>query len=409
MGDERKVVVTGIGVVSPLGSSRHGFWQRVIAGQGAVGEVEAFSTKGYRVHRGCEVRSFDFHSLTGVRAPAEMGRASQMAVGAAALAIEDARLDLQLIDPLRIGVSVGTTCGEIQVLEHLVEQELQRGSDGLSSGSWLHSYQACSIPSSIAHWFGLAGPNVMIPNACAAGNYAVGYASDLIRLGEADVMLAGGADPFSRVAFTGFARLGSVAPQFCQPFDKNRRGILIGEGAGVIVVEELAHAKARRARIYAEIAGCGMTGDGYHMTAPRADGDGIARAMRLALAEASTTPSEVDYISAHGTGTLVNDRVETAAVKKVFGRHARRLAMSSIKSMIGHTLGAASAIETAVCALAIASQTLPPTINYETPDPNCDLDCVPNVSRPWQVGVVLNNAVAFGGANSSLLLRRVCQ
>lgn len=407
-GAKKRVVITGIGVVSPLGASLEEFWRGLVEGKSAVSAIESFDTASYRAKNGCEVKDFDFARLAGSPVPPNMGRASQMAVGAAGLAVADAALPLSEVDRTRVGVSLGTTCGEIQVLERVADNEVhpQAGCEAAPSW-WLSVYPACSIPASVAHWFGLCGPNVMIPNACAAGNYSIAYACDLIKLGRADIMLAGGADPISRVAFTGFARLGSLAPERCQPFDKNRRGIMIGEGAGVLVLEELRHARARGARIYAEIAGCGVTGDGYHMTAPRGDGEGIARAMALALREAGLAPRDVDYINAHGTGTVVNDKVETLAIKKTFGCWAQDLAISSIKSMIGHTLGAASAIEAAACTLAIVNGELPPTINYETPDPSCDLDYVPNVSRRRAIDVALNNAVAFAGANSCLVIERV--
>jgi 3-oxoacyl-[acyl-carrier-protein] synthase II len=218
-------------------------------------------------------------------------------------------------------------------------------------------------------------------------------------------MLAGGADCFSRITYTGFARLGAIAPERCQPFDKNRKGMVPGEGAAVLVLERLDRAVARGAVIYAELAGYGLTCDAHHMTAPQ--GDGAVRAMRLAMADAGVEPQDVNYISAHGTGTAVNDRVESGAVKQAFGHHAQSVPMSSIKSMLGHTMGAASAIESAACAMAVRYDALPPTINYETPDPECDLDFVPNIARMARVNVAMNNAYAFGGNNASLIFRKV--
>ncbi len=265
---------------------------------------------------------------------------------------------------------------------------------------WIQHHPAWNIPASVGHWFGLAGPNVIIPNACAAGNFSIGYATDLIRSGRADAMLAGGADPFSRVAFTGFARLGSVAPEQCQPFDRHRRGILVGEGAGILLLERKSFAVARGAVIYAEVLGYGLSSDAHHMTTPDETGAGIARAMREALHDAGLATGDVDYISAHGTGTPINDVVETRAVKQVFGARAEQVPMSSIKSMLGHTMGAASAIEAIACALTVKEGVVPPTMNYQTPDPECDLDYVPNARRDVRPSVALNNALAFGGVNS---------
>jgi 3-oxoacyl-[acyl-carrier-protein] synthase II len=243
----------------------------------------------------------------------------------------------------------------------------------------------------------------VIPAACAAGNYAIAHAYDLLRMQRADVMLAGGADAFSRITYTGFARLGAISPDICRPFDKNRRGLIPGEGAAVLILEPLEHAVRRRAHIYAEIAGYGLTCDGHHMTAAHPEGDGAARAMLQALRTARLNYDEVSYISAHGTGTKLSDRIETMAVKKVFNGSAYHVAISSIKSMIGHTMGAASAIEAAVCALAVDQHRIPPTANWETRDPHCDLDYVTSGAREHDVQVAMNNAYAFGGNNASVV------
>jgi 3-oxoacyl-[acyl-carrier-protein] synthase II len=268
---------------------------------------------------------------------------------------------------------------------------------------FVERYPSHTIAARVAAEFGFGGPNVVIPTACAAGNYALAYAADALRAGAADVMLAGGSDCFSRITYTGFSRLGAIAPERCQPFDRNRKGMVPGEGAAVLVLEREDQAVARGARIYGELAGYGLTCDANHMTAPQ--GNGAVRAMQIALADAGVAPHEVSYISAHGTGTAVNDRVETAAVKEAFGAAAPGVPMSSIKSMLGHTMGAASAIEAAACALAVYDGALPPTINYETPDPQCDLDYVPNAARRQRVDIAMNNAYAFGGNNASVIIR----
>lgn len=406
VGRRRRVVITGVGGVTPLGTGREQFWPRLVGGECAAREIEGLDTSDYAVHRGCEVRDFDLEQVTGRAPPRSMGRASQLAVAAAHLALCDGGLAAQEVPPPRIGVCIGTTCGEIQVLEGRNDAAVRHAA-AEADGAWLRSHPACAIPASVGHWFGLAGPNGMLPTACAAGNFSIGYSADVIRSGRADVMLAGGADPFSRVALTGFSRLGSVAPDVCRPFDLERSGILVGEGAGIVLVEALEHARARGARPYAELLGYGIASDAEHMTTPRVDGDGIARAMLHAL-EASALPVDrVDYICAHGTGTRINDAVETRAIKTVFGARAHKIPVSSIKSMIGHTMGAASAIETIACALALAHGRVPPTIHYAHPDPDCDLDYVPNVARSRPLRAALNNALAFGGVNSSLVLARL--
>jgi 3-oxoacyl-[acyl-carrier-protein] synthase II len=401
-----RVVVTGVGMVTPVGTGRDRFWSAVRSGTSGVREITRFDTSRYKVHRGCEVPDFDFEKVVGAPPPAGMGRASQLAIAGTHLALADAGLDGgRTAQDTTVGVSVGTTCGEIQILE---EADQARLSDGEDAVPWhaLRHHPAAMIPAHVGHWFGFTGPNVIIPTACAAGNYSIGWAFDAIRLGRADVMVAGGTDPFSRVAFTGFARLGSVAPERCQPFDQGRRGILVGEGAGIVVLEPLEAALARRAPILAEMLGYAISSDGHHMTAPDPQGDGISRAVGLAMESAGIAPTEVDYINAHGTGTPVNDKVETLAIKRVFGPHAYELCVSSTKSMMGHTMGAASAIEAITCVLALQDGVVPPTIHYDTPDPDCDLDYVPNAARKRSIAVALNNAIAFGGNNSCVVLRR---
>jgi 3-oxoacyl-[acyl-carrier-protein] synthase II len=400
-----RVVVTGVGLITPIGIGRECFWSAAQSGVSGVTEIARFDTSHYKVHRGCEVHDFDFEGLVGAPPPPGMGRASQLAVAATHLAFADAGLDGGCGEDVTVGVSVGTTCGEIQILEQADQARVSDGEDAIPWQSLCH-HPAAMIPAHVGHWFGLSGPNVIIPTACAAGNYSIGWAFDAIRFGRAEVMVAGGTDPFSRVAFTGFARLGSVAPDRCQPFDRSRRGILVGEGAGIIVLESLDRALTRRAPILAEMLGYAISADGHHMTAPDPQGDGISRAIGLAMESAGIAPAEVDYINAHGTGTPVNDKVETLAIKRVFGRHAYELCVSSTKSMIGHTMGAASAIEAITSVLALHDGVVPPTTNYETPDPDCDLDYVPNAARRRSLTVALNNAIAFGGNNSCLVLRR---
>jgi 3-oxoacyl-[acyl-carrier-protein] synthase II len=274
------------------------------------------------------------------------------------------------------------------------------------SPEFIRKYSCNSISSHVAAEFGLEGPNITIPAACAAGNHAVAFAHDTIHCDRASVMPAGGSDCFSRITYTGFPRLGAIAPDACRPFDRSRKGMIPGEGAAVLVLESLDHARSRGARIYAEVIGYELSGDAHHMTAAHPNGDGAVRTMQAALGQAGIRPSEVSYISAHETGTPVNDRIETQAVKRVFGDRERRIPMSSIKSMLDHTMGATSAIESTTCALSVLHDRIPPTMNFEEPDPECDLDYVPNQSREHVVNVAMNNAYTFGGNNASVLFRK---
>jgi len=401
----RRVVVTGIGLVTSIGSTIDSFWTALLAGRSGIRKVTSFDTKDYSVHIGAEVPDFSFEGVTTSVDLSTLGRASQFAVVAACRALADAGLDARALDPARVGVSMGTTSGEPREVESFTDTFLA-GDLGAIGSELATRYPCSSIPGSMAAALGFAGPNTMIPTACAAGNYAAANAMECLRAGAADVMLAGGSDSFSRITYTGFARLGAIAPERCQPFDLNRKGMVPGEGAAVLVLEPADHAERRGARVYAELVGYGLTCDAHHMTASHPEGEGAARAMRLALEDAGLRPEDVNYISAHGTGTPTNDRFETLAVKKVFGEAAYRVPVSSVKSMLGHTMGAASAIETAICALAVDRGRIPPTINYETPDAACDLDYVPNQARELQVDVAMNNAYAFGGNNASLILRR---
>lgn len=400
------IVVTGLGLVTPVGTGHEDVWNNLLAGRCGIGPVESFDTSGYRVHNGGEIKSFEPGPYFETLDPASVGRASQMAVAAARSALADAGLDPAELDEERCGVVMGTTSGEPREVERFNDAFVAEALDGIGS-RFMTLYPCHSIAASIAAEVGFAGPNTMIPAACAAGNYAIANAFDLLRAGRADVMLAGGADSFSRITYTGFARLGAIAPDRCQPFDKNRKGMIPGEGAAVLVLETLERARSRGARTYAAVAGYGLSCDAHHMTATHPEGDGPARAMVAALQASGLDPERVGYISAHGTGTPTNDRLETRAVKRVFGEHAAAVPISSIKSMIGHTMGAASAIESAVCALAVTHDRVPPTIHYEEPDPECDLDCVPNAAREVVVGAAMNNAYAFGGNNASVIFKKV--
>lgn len=398
-----RVAVTGLAAVTPVGAGPREFWEALLEGRCGFAPVESFDTRAHPVHVGAEVRGFDPAPFVQRVAAASVGRASQLAIAAARMAVADAGVDLERLRRERAGVSLGTTSGEPREVERLDDQLL--AGEPRPGAGFAMRYPCHVLAAHVASELDLGGPVSVIPNACAAGNHAIAHAADLLRAGRAELMLAGGADAFSRITYTGFARLGAIAPEICRPFDRERQGMIPGEGAAVLVLEPLERARRRGVRVYAEIAGAGFTCDAHHMTASHPEGDGAARAMLQALARSGLGPDDVDYVSAHGTGTPTNDRLETLAVKRVFGAGARRVPLSSVKSMIGHTMGAASAIEAAVCALAVHAGRVPPTMNLRTPDPECDLDYVPGAARELRVRVAMNNAYAFGGNNASLIVK----
>jgi 3-oxoacyl-[acyl-carrier-protein] synthase II len=398
-----RVAITGIGLITPIGIGKQHVWEALMRGESGIGPVESFDTSAFPVHIGAEVRQFNAGDYLRRLDVASVGRASRFAAAAARLALDDAGLDADKLDARRIGVSMGTTSGEPLFVEEYNNIRKSEGEEAIP-GEMMGRYPCHVIPTHVAIEIGARGPCLMIPTACAAGNYAIGYGFDMIRTGRADVMLSGGADAFSRITYMGFSRLGAIAPERCQPFDRMRKGMVPGEGAAVLTLESLGGATARGATVYAEVLGYGVSCDSHHMTAAHPQGDGAIRAMAAALRESGLSRDDVDYISAHGTGTPTNDRVESLAVRTLFGDRASRIPMSSIKSMVGHTMGAASAIEAAACSMAIHTGWVPPTMNYEEPDPECDLDYVPNRARKVDPRVVLNNAYAFGGNNASLCL-----
>jgi len=399
----RRVVITGLGAVTSIGTGWRRFWESLLEGRSGISPVRSFDTAEHFNHLGGEVRGFDPGDFVSAGRIPRLNRGSQMAVAAARLALEDAGLSAQAVADRGAGISMGTTMGSIQTIED-INDRLAADAGADLPADLICRLPTHSTPSAVARELGLWGPNMMFSTACAAGNYAIGYGFDLIRSSRADVMLSGAADPFSRIAFTGFNQLGAVAPERCQPFDKNRKGMMVAEGAGVLVLESLESALERGAGIYAEVAGYGLSCDARHMTQPSFEG--IAECMRKALREAGLGVEDVDYISAHGTGTRANDSNECAAIREVFGARLGEVPVSSIKSMLGHAMGAASALEAIACALAVKFDMIPPTINYEEPDPECAIDCVPNSARAHRVNVALNNSYAFGGNNASLALKK---
>jgi 3-oxoacyl-[acyl-carrier-protein] synthase II len=390
-----------MGVISSIGIGKDAFWDSLLQGKSGISPVTAFDTTKHFTHNGGELKNFHPEEFIQKKRLKSLNRATQMALASVKLALEDATLSCEQLVDYRVGVSQGTTMGAIHAIEE-IDQRLVESE--IVDKELICQLPTHTVPSAIARELSLFGPNVIFSTACAAGNYSIAYAYDLIRLNRADIMIAGASDPFSRIEFTGFNQFSAVAPEKCQPFDKNRKGMMLAEGAGMLVLESLESAVNRKAPIYAEIAGYGLSCDAHHMT--NASVGGIAACMRKALRETKITVDQVDYISAHGTGTRANDRAECAAIKEVFETRYRSIPISSIKSMLGHTMGAASALEAIACALAVTNNAIPPTINYETPDPECDIDCVPNQSRRHTVNIALNNSYAFGGNNACLVLKK---
>jgi 3-oxoacyl-[acyl-carrier-protein] synthase II len=385
-------VITGLGVVSPVGVDVEAFWAALLSGTTGAAEVESFDTSPFPVRIGCEVRGLTLETAT---APTP-GRAALLAAAAGRQALAQARLT----GASDVALSIGTTMGESCWLEAWDPADVQAGTVPAEE---LVRSGPDQVGRDVAAELGLSGRVTVLAGACAAGNYALGHALDLIRLGRADVVLAGGTDAFSRVAFTGFARLGALAAEACRPFSVDRDGLVLGEGAALLVIESATAAAARGAEPLAELAGIGLSGDAFHIVSPDPQGRGASRAMLAALEDAGVDPGEIGYISAHGTGTPANDRAEVAAARAVFGRGGPP--MSSIKAITGHGLGAASALEAVACVQALREHVVPPTWNFTRADPDCPWDVIPNEPCELDLGVVLSNAYAFGGANASLVLR----
>ncbi len=397
-----RVVITGLGVISSIGIGWKEFWDSLLKGKSGISPVTSFDTSNHFTHNGGEVKIFNPEEFISEELLKFMNRATQMALAAAKLAIEDAGIIPEFLDNHKVGISFGTTLGDAQTIEEI--DMLLINNEPISE-RLICQIPTHASPSNIAKKYKINGPNFMFSTACAAGNYAICYGYDLIKLNRADIVFAGGSDPFSRIEYTGFNQLSAVAPQKCQPFDKNRKGMMVAEGAGTLILETLESALKRKAPIYAEILGYGLSCDAQHMTQPSAEGMGAC--MIKAISSSGIRKEEVDYISAHGTGTSANDRTECYAIKEVFGERYREIPVSSIKSMLGHTMGAASALEAIACSLIVKNDIIPPTINYENPDPECDIDCVPNKARKHTVNVALNNSYAFGGNNACLVLKKL--
>ena len=410
----RRTVITGIGVVSSLGVDTDKFWERLVAGTSGVRRIENFDTTAFDTQIGAEVAEFDVGSFIPKKEQRRMDVYSHYAMAAARLAIDNSGLDLSVENPERIGTMVSSGIGGLQTLQTQHTILMERGPSRCSP--FMIPQMISNMASGlIAIEHNLQGPNYSIVTACATAAHSVGSASRHIAWGEADVMIAGGAEAaICELGVAGFSNMRALSSRnddptrASRPFDLDRDGFVMADGSGILVLEELEHARARGATIYAEVAGYGQTCDANHMTAPLDTGVIGARALTLAMKDAGVDPSDVDYINAHGTSTPLNDKTETKVIKMALGEaHARKVMISSTKSMTGHMLGAAGAIETAVCALAIKHGVVPPTINLDTPDPDCDLDYTPNTAREANVKVCLNNSLGFGGHNVALLLRAV--
>ncbi|MBL8013802.1 MAG: beta-ketoacyl-[acyl-carrier-protein] synthase family protein [Candidatus Omnitrophica bacterium] len=402
MPDDRRVVVTGLGVVSSLGIGWQEWWTNIMAGKSGISRISAFDTTDHDIKYAGEIKNFKFRTHVGKDNFSSFGRASQLAVESCRLALEDSKISLSTVKKLNMAFSIGTTMGESQVIEQIVKHGINKDDSEIKRLRAL-SYPANSIAINVAHAFGLKNKNIIFANACAAGNYALGYGFDLIRSGKVDYVLTGGVDALSRIAFTGFGRMFAMAPEKCQPFDKNRKGMMLGEGGAILILESLQSALKRKATVYAEICGYGLSCDANHMTHP--DVSGVKRAILKSLKLAGVNLEDVSYISAHGTGTKENDRAECLAFREVFGKELDRIPVSSIKAMLGHTMGAASAFESIACCLSSVHNEIPPTINFEENDEDCQIDCVPNKGRKHRCKAILNNSQAFGGNNAALLVK----
>jgi 3-oxoacyl-[acyl-carrier-protein] synthase II len=406
----RRVVITGIGVITPVGNDLDTFWSNLKNGVSGIELVQAFDTEKFDCKIGGEVRNFDpkdfFNNVKDAR---RTDRFAQLAMAAAKMAMTDCGIDMEKVDRTRFGAVVSSGIGGLRTLEDQHAILLAKGPSRVSPFTipMLISNMGSGL---ISMEFGLKGPNLCIVTACATSNNAIGESWRMIKFGDADIFLAGGSEAsIVTVGMAAFSAMKALSTRnddphrASRPWDRDRDGFVMGEGAGVVVVEELEHAKARGAKIYCELTGYGLSADAHHMTAPPPDGEGAVRAMQMALKHANITPGQVDYVNAHATSTGLGDVCETRAIKTVFGEHAKTVSISSTKSMTGHLLGGAGAVEMAVCALAIRDSVIPPTINLENPDEECDLDYTPNVAKEKKVRIAVNNSFGFGGHNATLV------
>jgi len=409
---KRRVVVTGMGMVSPLGTGVEKTWQALIQGKSAVARITKFDPTGFDTQIAAEVKDFVPENFIDKKELKRMDIFIQYAMGAAAMALEDSQLKITPANADRVGVVVGAGLGGLTTIESFHKVLLEKGPSRISP-FFIPMLIVNEAPGQISMRFGAKGPNTSVVTACATGNHNIGDAWRIIQREDADAVIAGGVEAtITPLAVSGFNAMKALSTRnqepekASRPFDKDRDGFVIGEGCGILILEELNQALKRGAKIHAEIIGYGLTGDAYHITAPSPDGEGAARCMAMALKDAGISPAEIDYINAHGTSTYYNDIYETMAVKTVFKEHAKKIPISSTKSMIGHLLGGAGGVESIFTILTISRGIIPPTINYQTPDPECDLDYVPNVARKAEVRIALCNSFGFGGTNAVLVFKK---
>jgi len=398
-------VVTGLGIVTAIGLDVPSFWHNLLQGICGIGEITLFDASRYRSRKAAEVKGLDLRRYFSRRELRRLSRCDQMGLIAAAEAVVDSGLDLPGSKRERIGIFMGGGAGGIFSAERYRREMIQQGWRR-SKPSLLLPFATCALTDALAAKYDIRGPRATIATACSSSATAIGYALSSIRAGEVDLALVGGSESLSEVTFGGFNALRSVDEDYCRPFDLNRKGLSLGEGAAILIIEKAEQARQRGAKVYAEILGYGLTADGYHMTAPDPDGHGAFRAMEAALKDGGIDPQEVEAINAHGTATPANDLAETKAIKKLFGEQAKEIPVSAIKSMVGHCLGAAGAVEAVATILSVRDDKVPPTIHYQIPDPECDLDYVPNQARNLPVRVALSNSFAFGGNNTALVFRK---
>ena len=409
---KKRVVITGIGAITPVGIGKDHYWESLKNGICGISKITKFDTKDFPTQIAGEIKGFDANEYIDKKEAKRMDRFTQLAVAATQQAYDDAGLNPEKIDSFRFGVVLGSGIGGIETLEKEYEKLATKGP-GRVSPFFIPMMISNIGAGQVSMTFGAKGPNTTIVTACASSTNSIGEAFRIIQRGDADVMITGGMEAsITPLSIAGFCSMKAMSTRndepekASRPFDKDRDGFVMGEGAGILVFEEYEHAINRGARIYGEMIGYGMSADAYHITAPAPEGEGAARSMKIALADANISPELIDYINAHGTSTPYNDKFETMAIKTVFGSHAHKLAVSSTKSMTGHLLGAAGGIEAIACILSINNNFVPPTINYNTPDPECDLDYVPNVGRVREVKYTLSNSLGFGGHNASIIFKK---
>lgn len=410
--NKKRVVITGMGIVSPIGTGIEQFYDALKEGKSGIGLVTRFDTEGYDTKIAGEIKDFDPLQYIDRKEAKRMDRYTQYAVAAAKMAMDYAKLDTAAIDQNRFGVCIGSGIGGMETLEAQHDVLKEKGP-GRVSPFFVPMMISNIAAGNISILFNAKGPNMTVVTACASATNAMGEAFKMIQRGDADVMISGGTEAaITPLAFAGFCAMKAMSTRnddptgASRPFDKDRDGFVMGEGAGILILEELEHALGRGASIYGEVVGYGATGDAHHITAPAPEGEGAFRSMEMAVRDAGIKPGELDYINAHGTSTDMNDKFETMAIKKLMGAHAKEVAISSTKSMTGHLLGAAGAVEAIACLMAINESIIPPTINYTTPDENCDLFYVPNEPIKREVEYALSNSLGFGGHNASIVLKK---